>query len=78
MKISTDEKLNPRLRGHVQTLRGSMVEALNKNPLPQRFTQTEHPDQPAVIIKDSVTGRELTVGLCDAHGARKALAAFFD
>jgi hypothetical protein len=34
MKISTDEKLNPRLRGHVQTLRGSMVEALNKNPLP--------------------------------------------
>jgi hypothetical protein len=47
-------------------------------PLPERFVASDI-DEPrfSKVIRDSETGREVKLGLCDYHGARLALAHLF-
>ncbi len=73
-----DDYMSPELRREVQGLRGEMIGGINRSaPLPERFAQLAAKESNRVTYLDTLTGRELTVGLCDAAGVRKALAAFF-
>jgi hypothetical protein len=77
MYIKSDDDCNPQLKEELGGLRGAMVGAANKIPMPERFVAVPAEDSPSMIITDTETGRTLTVGLCDYHGARHALNAFF-
>lgn len=68
-KVTTDERLNPRLKEEVQSLRGLMWQSLPQIKS-KRFMMSQCPDRPAVIIRDTLTGKTSTeIGLCDLHGA---------
>lgn len=74
---STDKHLNPRLADEVAGVRGALSQAAERVPIPRRFEVVDHPDRPAVIIVDTVTGRSVEMGLCDYYGARVLLATLF-
>lgn len=57
--------------------RGLMVDAAERQAMPDRFSAIPHPDRPAMIIVDEQTGRSTTVPL-HAYGAtRAAITALF-
>jgi hypothetical protein len=58
-----------------EELSGIMARAASRIPIPSRF-QTKR-EGPRVTIRDTKTGREVTVGLCDYRGARKVLHTLF-
>lgn len=61
----------------VRALQMGMKDAAERNALPARFMQKEGPAGNCVILLDTKTGRTVEVGLCDLHGARAVLRAFF-
>lgn len=71
--------MNDELRKDVEGLRGGMIGALNRNngELPERFAILAAEQSNQVTFLDLDTGRELTTGLCNAHGAKQAIIAFF-
>lgn len=76
-----DPPMNPALRDEVGGLRGAMASQAMRTALdtglPIRFTLTpnrEHGNR--MDITDTKTGRTLSIGLCDLHGAIKALSFF--
>ncbi len=74
----TDREMNPQLREQVQGVRGGIIGNLDTaGELPERFAQLAAEESNQVTFLDTHTGREVTVGLCDARGVRKTLAAFF-
>lgn len=77
-EVSTDTRMNPALREEITGLRGGMLAAMRASTpgTPARFTEAQHPDRPAIVITDTVTGAAVTVGLCDYRGARQVLAGF--
>lgn len=78
MKVpGIDDTKSPALAAELQAVRGGMVGAAEKNPLPARFTVTPRTDRPCLTIRDTETGRETTIGLCDYYGARKVLGDLF-
>lgn len=74
MRISSDSKKNPALAGELSSLRGDMVAAAEKAPLPERYDARPHPDQPAMIILDHDTGRTTVVPIFAYGAVRQALA----
>jgi len=68
---SADGLLAPALARQLGSLRGGMVEAAEKAPLPARFSAVPHPDRPAMVVVDELTGRSSTVPLY-AYGAVRA------
>lgn len=44
--------------------------------IPERFQVTTN-DGPSVTITDTETGKSVSVGLCNYHGARIVLGTFF-
>ena len=60
-------------------LSGMIQDAAEKNALPERFMGKNDPNGTGatVIIVDTTTMRQVTLGLCDYPGARKALNALF-
>lgn len=77
MKITTDAGLNPKLANEVQGLRGMMLGAATKNPLPDRFVVEPHASRPAMIITDTVTGKTSTVPLFAYGEVRATLTDLF-
>lgn len=72
-----DDTKSPALASQLQGIRGGMVGAAEKMPLPSRFAVTPCTDAPRLTIRDIETGRETTIGLCDYYGARKVLGDLF-
>ena len=77
MEVADDRIMEPALREEVIGLRGSIVAAARRTPLPDRFTERPHGERPAWIITDQETGREATVPLFAYAPARELLAALF-
>lgn len=77
MKIERDDEMNPRLRAEVQGLRGDMLGAAERVLLPGRFEVTPSPDVPALVIRDTTTGRTAEVPLYAYRAARQALSDLF-
>jgi hypothetical protein len=75
--VTADESLHPVLQHQLAMLRGGMLGAAEKSPLPARFTTRPDADRPAIFITDTRSGRSTLVGLCDYHGARQALHDLF-
>ncbi len=75
--ISADSNLHDKLKDELQTLRGAMVGAAEQFPLPARFRAEPHPDRPAFVITDSLTGRTATVSLFAYGATRQALNELF-
>jgi len=71
--VTMDRKKNPALRQQMGELRGGMIEAAERNHLPERFIESQHPHRPAVRIMDQETGRITTVPLFAYGEVRKAL-----
>lgn len=68
-KVLSDDRLNPQLKEEIQGLRGLMWQSM-PNIKSKRFMMSQCPDRPAVIIRDTLTGKTSTeIGLCDLHGA---------
>jgi hypothetical protein len=76
--ISTDKRMNPALKEEVTTMRGSILDQAEKSPLPDRFTLTNHPDRPAMIITDTQSNRSVTVSLFAYREVREALYTLFN
>jgi hypothetical protein len=74
---AADERMNPELLGEITGLRDVMLSAVRKTALPRRFGDEPGPAGNQVTYVDTLTGRAVTVGLCDALGARRVLAALF-
>ena len=52
----------------------SMMDAAENIPLPERFTAYRVSGKPKMRITDEVSGKRMTVGLCDYRAVRVALA----
>lgn len=75
--VTADERLHPRLKDQLQSLRGAMVGAAETFPLPRRFQTEAHPDRPAIIITDAATGRQASVSLYAYGATRQVLNELF-
>lgn len=73
MDIDNNSKLNPTLRDELGFLRGGMIRAAERTPMPNRFSAEAHDSRPAVVVTDAHTGRKTTVALCNYQGVRQAL-----
>ncbi len=78
-RVDGDEAMNPALREQIQTLRGSIVGQIQKKFAGQPDWLEAFPceGEPAFVLRDKRTGRQVEVGLCDLHGALDVLRAFF-
>ncbi len=61
----------------VGELKGIVSQQAEKTYLPSRFKATNHPDRPAMIILDTETNKETTVGLYAYGEVRKVLNNLF-
>jgi hypothetical protein len=75
--VRPDQKFSPENQRKIGRIRGGMVDAAERNPLPARFVVRQHEFKPHVIILDRETGQEASVALCDYYGARKLLNDLF-
>ena len=74
----SDRKLNKELQKEVQGLRGSILEAADKQSLTERFLIKENPREGASrIIVDTETGRETSVPLFAFREVKEALDNLF-
>jgi len=71
-------------QNEITEVRGLLVGALTEearppfyDALPKRFKMQPSIDTPSMWFEDTLTGKLVSIGLCDAHGARKVLCAFF-
>lgn len=76
-EIASDARKSPQLREELGSLRGGMVQAAEKRPLPARFTAQASPTRPSYTITDSETGKSATVPLFAYGEVREALASLF-
>jgi hypothetical protein len=76
-EIASDAKANPALRKELGSLRGSVVDAAEKNALPKRFKVEPSATRPAMVITDTVTGKCSTVAIYAYGEFRKALSELF-
>jgi hypothetical protein len=60
-----------------RALSGMMLDASERFPLPSRFMVKAGDHPSGVVLLDTLTGRSVSLGLCDLIGARIALGAFF-
>ena len=77
MEISGDRYMNEDLRREIIPLRGSIVAAAERLPVPSRFEVRPHPDASAIVITDAATGREITVPLFAYGEVRRVLDGLF-
>lgn len=77
ISTSGDARLNPDLALQLAGLRGGMVAAAEREPMPERFSAVPHPDRPAMVIVDENTGRSTTVGLYAYAETRRVLRELF-
>lgn len=75
--ITTDDRMNPALKAEIGGLRGGMLGAAEKVNCPDRFTMTPDPDNPAMFITDTTTGRKARVSLYAYGAVREVLAELF-
>ena len=76
-EIIQDANLHPKLRAEVGELRGAMVEASEKVPLPKRFKVLPMLSSPSMVIVDKLTKRSTQVPLYAYGAVRKVLAELF-
>lgn len=77
MNCSMDDHRSPEGRQLIGEMRGGMLAAAEANPLPDRFSAVPHPDRPAMIVCDEVTGKSCTVGMFAYGAVRQALTDLF-
>ena len=77
MEISSDKNCNNVLREEVQGLRGGIKAQAEKHELPAWFEATPHPDRPAMIIEDTMSGKSTIVPLFAYGEVRKVLTDLF-
>jgi hypothetical protein len=75
--IDSDRDANPALAAELGTVRGSMCDAAEKFPIPNRFDVIPCEDSPRMIIRDKQTGREARVPLYAYGAIRAALSELF-
>jgi len=75
--ISSDENMYPELKQQVQSIRGSISERANANPLPQRFTVEQSHTTPSMVITDTITGNATKVPLFAYGEVRNVLNDLF-
>jgi hypothetical protein len=76
-RVTADASLHPVLQGDLAALRGGMLGAAEKHPLPSRFTVRPDADAPRILVADTQTGRTSLIGLCDYYGVRQLLHDLF-
>jgi hypothetical protein len=72
-----DKAMNATLASQVAGVRGAIFETAEQSPMPNRFDAVPHPDRPAMIITDIVTGKAAIVPLFAYRAARDVLFALF-
>lgn len=76
MKIKSDEKLNSVLQEAASNLRDCMLEQISNNN--SRFITEPHTEKPAIIITDTITGKQTTASLYGADVALQVLRELFE
>ena len=69
--------MNPALRADISEVRGSIIDAAEKIPMPARFTVAPSLHSPSVIVTDSETGRSVQVPLFGYGVVRETLTGLF-
>lgn len=77
INCALDEDTHPEWQRRIGEMRGGMVGAAERHPMPDRFSAVPDPDSPAMIICDEATGRSHSVGLYAYGAVREALQALF-
>lgn len=75
-RTRSDARLNPVLQDQVGALRGSMLDAAERNPLPPGFV-AEPMDRPSARIVHEASGRAHVVAFHSYAAVRKAFAEMF-
>lgn len=75
--ITSDARLNPRLKAEVQTLRGGIVAAANQRPLSKRFVVEAVASAPSMKITDLTTRKSAEVPLFAYGEVRDVLTTLF-
>lgn len=76
-RVVTHMTLNGERKSDVTSLRGGIVGAAEKNPLPARFEVEYSATHPRVIISDKQTGRKVEVPLFGYGVVREVLNTLF-
>lgn len=75
INCALDDDRHPEARRIMGEMRGTMVEAAERFPMPDRFSAVPCPQSPAMIICDEQTGRSARVSLYAYSAVREALTA---